>query len=68
MAFGQDRARIDGYHVLEIPPDTDPVQAAEDAAILLEYAAMHTGRWSQKSLAALGHAQRFATRAVEAMD
>jgi len=68
MALEQSRARIDGVHVLEIPPDTDPVQAAEDAAVLLEYAAMHTGRWSQKSLAALGHAQRFAMRAVEAMD
>jgi len=67
MAFGQDRPRIDGYYVLEIPPDTDPVQAAEDAAILLEYAQMHPGRFSQKSLAALGHAERFARRAVEEM-
>jgi len=59
--------RVDGYHVLEIPPDTDPVQAAEDAAILLEYAQMHPSRWSQRALAALGHAQRFAKRAAEDM-
>jgi len=67
MAFEYERARINGVHVLEIPPDADPVQCAEDAAILLEYAEMHPGRFSQKSLAALGHAKRFARRAADEM-
>jgi len=68
MAFYNEKPRINGYHVLEIPVDSDPYQAIADATVLLEYAAMHTGMFSRRHLQALEHAKRFAERVLEELD
>lgn len=68
MAFEQKQPRINGYHVVENPPDIDPVQAVKYACLFLEYAEMHTLRFSMRNLVELGRARRFAMKVAEDMD
>lgn len=54
--------------VNEISTNMDPEAAVNLACDLLEYARMHTGRFSKRQLTALEHAETFARRAVGEMD
>jgi len=62
------RISYDGVHVLEIPSDTDPIQAVEDAAILLEYAGMHSGMFSRKKLEKLKLVRAILRQVAEDID
>ena len=53
---------------VDIPPDTDPMQAVKDIEMLAEYAAMHTGRFSRKHLQKLALIQGFAKDIAEELD
>ena len=64
MAFGQTGTVV----TVDIPPDTDPMQAVKDIEILAEYAAMHTGRFSRKHLQKLALIQGFAKDIAEELD
>ena len=62
------RISYDGYSVLEITPDADPVQAVKDIEVLAEYAGMHTGRFSRKNLQRLAYLQGLAKDIAEDVD
>lgn len=54
--------------VNEISTNMDPEDAVNLACDLLEYARMHTGRFSKRQLTALEHAETFARRTVGELD